>query len=149
MKLYDLFKDKDVLDLDTGDNVFDTIITVHLVDDNEISDNYDKFINFICHNVDVIDAENNICDWSGFIEKHYNDLMEFSYAYWIDIAHNKDGFVYQWINEIALYLAGYAGYADENTYTQLLETLNSNSKSWHKKRHNKFLRQMTKRSKKK
>lgn len=119
MKLYDLLKIKDCID--TGDNVYDAIVTVDLIEDEDVDDNYDRFCNYLQHNVDVIDAKNGVCDWTGFVKNNMEALKEFTKEHWVHTYENdEDEFIYQWINELHLYCAGYTS---EDIYKAFLDTI--------------------------
>lgn len=66
MKLYDLLKIKGCID--TYDTEYDAIVTVDLIEDADLNNSfddfvyYDKFVNYLLHNVEVVDAKNDICD---------------------------------------------------------------------------------------
>lgn len=119
MKLYDLLKIKDCVD--TGDTVYDAMVTVVLIEDADVEDNYDKFCNYLLHNVEVVDAKNDICDWTGFIKNNIKAFKAFTKEYWEHTyENNEDEFIYQWINELHLYCAGYTS---ENVYKAFLDTI--------------------------
>lgn len=120
MKLYDLLQIKECID--TYDTEYDAIVTVDAdVEDNYVEDNYDKFCNYIFHNVEVVDAINDICDWTGFIKNNMTALKEFTKEHWNNTYENdEDEFIYQWINELHLYCAGYTS---ENVYKAFLDTI--------------------------
>lgn len=119
MKLYDLLKIKDCID--TGDTVYDAMVTVDLIEDADVEDNYDKFCNYLLHNVEVVDTKNDICDWTGFIKSNMEAFKAFTKEYWEHTyENNEDEFIYQWINELHLYCAGYTS---ENVYKAFLDTI--------------------------
>ena len=61
MKLYDLLKIKECID--TYDTEYDAIVTVDLIEDADLNNRfddfvyYDKFVNYLLHNVEVVDAK--------------------------------------------------------------------------------------------
>ena len=119
MKLYDLLKIKDCID--TYDTKYDTVVTMVLVKDKDIEDNYDKFCNYLQHEVEVTDAKEDICDWTGFVKKNMEALKKFTKEYWVcTYENNEDEFIYQWINELHAYSAGYTS---ENVYKAFLDTI--------------------------
>lgn len=105
--------------LDTYDSVYDGVVTVYLVYESNITDEYDKFLCRICNDVDVTDARHNECDWTGFIDNYKDQLTAFMIDYWQDelLPHDYDDFYCKWINEIHLYCAGEV---DLETYDDLL-----------------------------
>lgn len=118
MKLRQLLEAKDDC-LDTYDSVYDCVVTVALVYENDITDEYDKFLYRISQDVDVTDARHNECDWVGFIDNYKDQLTAFMIDYWQDelLPHDIDDFYCKWINEIHLYCAGEV---DLETYDDLL-----------------------------
>lgn len=125
MKLYDLLKIKECID--TYDTEYDAIVTVDLIEDADLNNRfddfvyYDKFVNYLLHNVEVVDAKNDICDWTGFIKNNMTALKEFTKEYWNYTYENvEDEFIYQWINELHAYSAGYTS---ENVYKAFLDTI--------------------------
>lgn len=125
MKLYDLLKIKECID--TYDTEYDAIVTVDLIEDADLNNRfddfvyYDKFVNYLLHNVEVVDAKNDICDWTGFIKNNMTALKEFTKEYWnYTYENDEDEFIYQWINELHAYCAGYTS---ENVYKAFLDTI--------------------------
>lgn len=125
MKLYDLLKIKECID--TYDTEYDAIVTVDLIEDADLNNSfddfvyYDKFVNYLLHNVEVVDAKNDICDWTGFIKNNMTALKEFTKEYWnYTYENDEDEFIYQWINELHAYCAGYT---IENVYKAFLDTI--------------------------
>ncbi len=125
MKLYDLLKIKECID--TYDTEYDAIVTVDLIEDADLNNSfddfvyYDKFVNYLLHNVEVVDAKNDICDWTGFIKNNMTALKEFTKEYWTCTYENdEDEFIYQWINELHAYCAGYTS---NNVYKAFLDTI--------------------------
>ena len=119
MKLYELLQIKECID--TYDTEYDAIVTADLIEDADVEDNYDKFCNYLFHNVEVVDAKNDICDWTGFIKNNMTALKEFTKEYWnYTYENDEDEFIYQWINELHAYCAGYTS---ENVYKAFLDTI--------------------------
>ena len=119
MKLYELLQIKECID--TYDTEYDAIVTAGLIEDADVEDNYDKFCNYLFHNVEVVDAKNDVCDWTGFIKNNMTALKEFTKEYWEHTyENNEDEFIYQWINELHYYCAGYTS---ENVYKAFLDTI--------------------------
>ena len=118
MTLYEYLKLKEN-DFDTCDTVFDTGVTVCYIDEEK--DEYDRFCNGIIKKVDVIYIDDNFLtvNWYEMIERNVDKFKAFTKRYWrIDCQYedDKDEFIYQWINEINAYMAGYA---DEDFYIEL------------------------------
>lgn len=97
-------------DFDTYDTKYDTGVTVcHIYEDDEC-DEYDKFCNGIIKKVEVvkINGDTLTVNWSELIERNMDKFKMFAREYWaFDYENDIDEFVYQWINEIHAYTAGY------------------------------------------
>ena len=120
MTLYEFMKMSEC-DYDTYDVDFDAVVTVCLPDEDDDLDAYGKFCFEIIKKVDVVKVTDTglIVDWSGFIKRNIEQLREFADEYWYNnYADDDDEFIYQWINEIHAYLAGYVS---ENIYEKLVE----------------------------
>lgn len=118
-------------DIDTYDKVFDAVVTCCQISDEEFKEEekgnfkyYYRFIKYIYENVDVIDPKYAICNWAGFVEKNIDVFQKFMEEHWIHCYTDKDDFIYQWIKEIHLWLAGYSY---ENNYKCLLKMLEGES----------------------
>ena len=120
MTLYEFMKMSEC-DYDTYDVDFDAIVTVCLPDEDGNLDAYGKFCFEIIKKVEVLKQTDIglIVDWSGFIKRNVEQLREFADEYWYNnYEDDEDEFVYQWINEIHAYLAGYVS---EDIYEKLVE----------------------------
>ena len=95
-------------DFDTYDTKYDAEVTVcHIYEED---DAYDKFCNGIIKKVDVIKINDDTLtvNWSELIERNIDKFKWFAREHWIyDYEDDIDEFVYQWINEIHMYIAGY------------------------------------------
>ena len=117
-------------DFDSSDMTHYVIVTCcepFEYDDNDTPDPSDAFSQYIYDNVNVIQEENEkyntICDWEGFVYKHYDTLYKFAEERWCSLpvdCLSEDDFVYEWIKEIHGWLAGRL---DDKTYSTLLEAL--------------------------
>jgi hypothetical protein len=108
-------------DYDTYDTQYDASVTVCHIYEEDDNCNYDKFCNNIMKKVDVvkINADSLVVNWSEFIEKNMDKFIRFAREHWAyDYEDDIDEFVYQWINEIHLYIAGYVS---EDFYSILNE----------------------------
>lgn len=105
-------------DFDTYDTEYDTSITVCYIDKEH--DNYDKFCNAIIKKANVVKQTDDailIVDWSKLIKDNLDKFKEFTKNYWGNQYEDDiDEFIYQWINEINLYMAGYVS----NDFYELL-----------------------------
>lgn len=124
MTLYEYLKLKED-DFDTCDTVFDTGVTVCYIDEEK--DEYDRFCNGIIKKLDVIHIDDDFLtvNWYEMIERNVDKFKAFTKKYWrIDCQYedDKDEFIYQWINEINAYMAGYA---DEDFYIELNKLVDS------------------------
>lgn len=87
---------------------------------------YDKFTQYIYDNVNVLAEEteqyNTVCDWEGFVYKHYDTLYKFAEENWKPDVHkmDEDKIVYEWIKEIQGWLTGYTS---EPLYKELYQLL--------------------------
>jgi hypothetical protein len=112
-------------DYDTYDTKYDNGVTVcHIYGDDECDD-YDKFCNGIAKKVDVVKINGDILivNWSELIERNMDKFKKFTKKHWNrQYEDDIDEFVYQWINEIHMYIAGYVS---ESFYTKLIEFVDS------------------------
>lgn len=118
MTLYEYLKMTEG-DFDTYDTKYDAVVTVCYIDEESECDNYDKFCNSIIKKVNVIKVNGDvlIVDWCELIERNLVKFKNFTEEYWkYKYEDDIDEFMYQWINEIHLYMAGYV---DEYLYSVL------------------------------
>lgn len=116
MTLYEYFKMSEA-DYDTYDTEYDNGVTVCYID--EETDEYDKFCNGIIKKVDVVKINGDVLtvNWSELIERNMDKFKMFAREHWAyDYENDINEFIYQWINEIHLYMAGYVG---ESFYSKL------------------------------
>ena len=128
MKIWDMLlnyaNDFDVYDTDFDVSVCCVAPDIYSESDMEFADDFysDKFAVMIYKAVDVIPE--SIHDfsatgkWSDFVRRNKEKLREWAERNWFYVPKSEDEFTYQWINEIHLYLAGYA---DESSYKALFE----------------------------
>lgn len=113
-------------DYDTYDTVYDAVVTVCYIDEEDVSDAYDKFCVEIAKKVDVVGVANDCeltVNWNDLIVRNMEKVKAFTKKYWKNqYEDDEDELVYQWINEIHMYLAGYVS---ESFYKTLLEFLNT------------------------
>lgn len=112
--------------LDTCDDVFDIIITVDILTDDEENDMgyYGKFANFICKNVNVLGKAGGcdvVADWSALITENMSVFRKAANAMWYEgsVPDDDDDFVYEWLTEIHGWLAGGVS---ESSYKHFMET---------------------------
>lgn len=118
MTLYEYLKMTEG-DFDTYDTKYDAVVTVCYIDEESECDNYDKFCNSIIKKVNVVKVNGDvlIVDWCELIERNLVKFKNFTEEYWkYKYEDDIDEFMYQWINEIHLYMAGYV---DEYLYSVL------------------------------
>lgn len=116
MTLYEYLKMSEA-DYDTYDTEYDNGVTVCYID--EETDEYDKFCNGIIKKVDVVKINGDVLtvNWSELIERNMDKFKMFAREHWAyDYENDINEFIYQWINEIHLYMAGYVG---ESFYSKL------------------------------
>lgn len=109
IKLYDFIRMSES-DYDTCDTEYDAMVTVCYIDDEE--DNYDKFCNNIIKKVNVIKINGDclVVDWCELIKRNIIKFRTFAAKHWHENCQYKDDeeeFIYQWIEEINQYMAGY------------------------------------------
>lgn len=114
-------------DFDTYDTKYDAGVTVCYID--EENDEYDKFCNGIIKKVNVvkINGDTLVVNWSELIERNIIKFRAFAAKHWYENCQyedDEDEFVYQWINEIQQYMAGYVSmgfYSKLNKFVESLE----------------------------
>ena len=127
MKLYDLMKMSDS-DYDTYDTDYDACITVCYIDEDNVSDNYDKFCVKMMKMVDVekiIPDSHLVVNWTKLIRNNMEKFKSFTKENWWDDCQyedDEDEFIYQWIEEINKYMAGYVS---ESVYKKLNDFANT------------------------
>lgn len=124
MTLYEYLKMRED-DFDTYDTVYDAVVTVCYIE--EENDEYDRFCNGIIKKVDVIHINDDspIVNWTEMIERNIDKFKAFTKEHWRESCQYEDDideFIYQWINEIHYYMAGYV---DEDFYSELNKFVNS------------------------
>lgn len=112
-------------DFDTYDTKYDTGVTVCHIDEED--DDYDKFCNNIVKKVNVVEVHKHslTVNWSELIERNMDKFKEFTAKHWhknCQYEDDIDEFVYQWINEIHMYMAGYVS---ESFYSKLNNLVDS------------------------
>ncbi len=115
MSIKEYMEESDAGDFDSSDITFDVSVTIvepMSWDVRKGSDDeyYDRFYLYICENVNMVgDEDHEVCDYEGFVYKHYDTLKQFGRDFWnkdVD-KMSDDTFVYEWITEIHGFLAGY------------------------------------------
>ena len=108
-------------DFDTYDTEYDACVTVcHICEEDE-NDGYDKFCNNIIKKVNVVAINNNslTVNWCELIKRNMDLFKYFTEEHWYNhYEDDEDEFIYQWINEIHMYMAGYVS---EDFYSVLNE----------------------------
>lgn len=124
MTLYEYLKISEG-DFDTYDTTYDAIVTVCYIADEDEEDEYDKFCNGIIKKVNVvhIDTHYLTVDWTAMIERNIDKFKAFTKENWrYQYEDDIDEFIYQWVNEIHYYIAGYVS---EDFYILLNNLVNS------------------------
>lgn len=127
MTLYELMKITEE-DYDTYDNVFDGVVTVCYIDEDDEdydNDDYNNFCIGIVKKIEVVDKVRDglVCKWSDMIIRNMDKFKDFTEKYWrYKYRDDDDEFIYQWINKIHSYMAGYVS---EDFYTTLVEFVNT------------------------
>lgn len=128
MNLFEFLIMGDV-DYDTFDNVYDTCVTVcvpYEYENTEEMDYYDKFTVFIYKSVKILErhkskySETLVVNWSEFIEKNLDTFRAIAEDMWREetIPKDNDDLVYDWINELHAWLAGYVS---DSRYQEFME----------------------------
>lgn len=113
MKLYDFMK-VSMNDWDTYDDVYDACVTICYIDEEDSDDEFDNFYKFnieIMKKVEVIrqtDEYSLLVNWTKLIRDNMEKFRDFTEKHWSrKYRDDEDEFIYQWINEIHYYIAGY------------------------------------------
>ena len=125
MTLYEYLKMKEN-DFDTYDTVYDAVVTVCYIEEED--DEYDKFCNGIIKKVDVIHINDDspTVNWTEMIERNIDKFKAFTKEYWktdCQYEDDIDDFIYEWINEIHAYMAGYASIDFYSVLNELVDSL--------------------------
>lgn len=112
--------------MDTSDDVFDAVVTIEPIEDNDYKnypddENYYLFYLEIMKKAEVFEKSGDtlIVKWSDLITRNMEKFKAYTKENWYadcQYEDDEDEFIYQWINEIHLYLAGYV---DEDEYKKL------------------------------
>lgn len=124
MTLFELLKVMEE-DFDTYDTEYDAVVTVCYIAEEDEKDNYDRFCNGIIKKVNVVEKAGDglVVDWSKLICDNMEKFKEFTAEHWSrQYEDDEDEFIYQWINEIHMYMAGYVS---EDFYTTLVKFIDS------------------------
>lgn len=126
MKLYDFMK-MSQNDYDTYDTVYDAEVTVCYIEEEwENKDSYYKFCTELIKKVEVgkINGDVLIVKWTELIQNNMEKFKAFTKENWDNqYEDDDDEFIYQWINEIHYYLAGYVNEDFYDELVKLVETL--------------------------
>lgn len=126
MKLYDFLKISQN-DFDTEDTIYCAVVTVCYIDEEDITDNYDKFCIEIMKKVEIEKQVGNalLVKWTELIQNNMEKFRAFTVENWYEncqYENNDDEFIYQWINEIHQYMAGNVS---EDFYDELVKLVES------------------------
>lgn len=125
MKLYDFMKMSEC-DYDTYDTEYDACVTVCCLDLECEDESYDKFCNGIMKKVEVVHVGENTLtvDWSKLVKDNMEKFKAFTEKHWkYTYEDDEDEFIYQWINEIQAYMAGYVSESFYDTLVKFVESL--------------------------
>lgn len=113
-------------DFDVYDDVFDAEVTVCHIEESKHNDFYDKFCIGIIKKVNLVKQTSDYClvaKWTKLIQDNMEKFREFTDKHWSKkYKDDEEEFIYQWINEIHLYMAGYVS---EDFYETLVEFVDS------------------------
>ena len=126
MKLYDFLKVSQS-DYDTEDTIYCATVTVCYNDEDEAEDSYEKFCIELMKKVEIDQQFGDalIVKWTELIQNNMDKFRAFTAENWKENCQyedNDDEFIYQWINEIHHYMAGYVS---EDFYDELLKLVES------------------------
>ena len=126
MKLYDFMKISQN-DFDTEDTIYCSVVTVCYIDENEITDNYDKFCIELMKKVEMEKqvGDGLLVKWTELIQNNMEKFRAFTKENWYEncqYENDEDEFIYQWINEIHQYMAGNVS---EDFYDELVKLVES------------------------
>lgn len=126
MKLYDFMKLSET-DWDTYDTVYDACVTVCYIDEeDETEDSYYKFCTDIIRKVELEKQNGDILivNWTKLIKDNMEKFQMFTKKHWrYTYEDDEDELIYQWINEIHAYLAGYVSECFYDILVKFVETL--------------------------
>lgn len=126
MKLYDFMKLSEA-DWDTYDTVYDACVTVCYIDEEyEAEDSYYKFCADIIRKVELEKQNGDILivNWTKLIKDNMEKFQMFTNKHWrYTYEDDEDELIYQWINEIHAYLAGYVSENFYDILVKFVETL--------------------------
>lgn len=126
MTLYDYIKtfcEGGWFDRDTYDTVFDNGITVCADIEHDEDEYYYKFCNGLLKRVEVDKIDDDFCllKWSDMIKNNIELFRDFAKKHWNSSSEeieDDDDLIYEWLNEIHYWLAGYTS---ENVYKTFCE----------------------------
>ena len=119
MTLYDyiMFHKRDY---DVYDKEYDIGVTACYI--GKVTDAYDGFCKKLMQKISVVETVNEytlVANWADLIKRNMSVFKSFTEEHWGDkYCNDEDTFIYQWIKEIHLYLAGYVS---EDSYTILID----------------------------
>lgn len=126
MKLYEFIKLTET-DYDTCDTVYDACVTVCFIDEeDEARDGYYKFCTDIIKKVEMEKQNGDILivNWTKLIQDNMEKFKAFTEKHWrYTYEDDDDEFIYQWINEIQAYMAGYVSEKFYDTLVEFVTTL--------------------------
>ena len=125
IKLYDFINAAEK-DFDTYDTKYDSVVTVCHI--SEEYDEYDRFCNSIIKKVNVIKIHGDTLtvDWCKLIERNIIKFRMFAEENWYSDCQyedDEDEFIYQWINEINQYMAGYVSIGFYKKLNKFIDSL--------------------------
>ena len=115
-------------DFDTYDTEYDAEVTVCYIDEENEEDEYDKFCNGIIKKVNVVKINGDclIVNWCELIKRNMDKFKKFTAEHWYKTCQYEDDvdeFIYQWINEIHSYMAGYVSESFYSVLNELVDSL--------------------------
>lgn len=129
MTLYEFLR-LEKSDFDTYDTVYDVCVTVCEPYEGTMADmdNYDAFCDCIYKHVELVEKTDECsctANWTGFITDNLsvfrecaNEMWKKEWIYKYGGEPDDDDLIYEWINEIHSWLAGYVS---ESEYKEFME----------------------------
>lgn len=109
-------------DYDINDSELDTSVTVVYIEESDDNDTHEQFCIELLKKVKLNSFTNNCveADWSALIRENKELFTQFMKENWKQQYTDEEEFIYQWIKEIHLYLAGYTY---DDMYAKMLDVL--------------------------
>lgn len=126
--VYEMMKDHDVEDIDVADNIFDEFCNWNMPLGDPDERNYDAAVDFILKNTEAVRFVDYgserwiIADVTGFVEKHYDAMKEFTRSCCRDVMdyRSRDDNLEVGVRTINGLVAGYFGETDYRNFLWMM-----------------------------